>query len=107
MKMMVVYFSPLSRADFARIANLMLGELTGPLEERGIAFSWTPAAADAIAAKAYGGKRGARDLRNTVRRLVEDRIATILVDNCDSPPTAITVDAAEAGGENAVSVVYR
>ena len=103
----VVYFSPLSRADFARIANLMLGELTGPLEERGIAFSWTPAAADAIAAKAYGGKRGARDLRNTVRRLVEDRIATILVDNCDSPPTAITVDAAEAGGENAVSVVYR
>ncbi|HIW73578.1 MAG TPA: ATP-dependent Clp protease ATP-binding subunit [Firmicutes bacterium] len=102
----VVYFSPLTRENFARIANLMLGELTGPLEERGIAFSWTPAAAQALAAGAYGGKRGARDLRNAVRRQVEDKIAAILVDNCDNPPTDISVDAADKDG-NSVAVVYR
>ena len=112
----VVYFTPLSKADFAKIADLMLKELTGPLEERGIAFTWTPAAASALADKAHGGKRGARDLRNAVRREVEDRIASILVERCDDPPHAITVDAAaaapqgeEAGGKEgkpAVSVIF-
>ena len=96
----VVYFAPLSRADFAKIADLMLKELTGPLDERGISFNWTPAAASALADKAYGGKRGARDLRNAVRREVEDRVASILVDHCDNPPHAIAVDAVTAPRDN-------
>ena len=99
----VVYFTPLTRADFSRIADLMLGELTGPLKERGIDFTWTPQAAAALAAKAYGGKRGARDLRTAVRREVEDRVAMTLVERGDNPPVHIAVQADESG---TVQVVY-
>ena len=73
----IVYFTPLKEEDFRRIADLMLEELKQPLSERGIAFSWTEEAAALLAEKAFGGKRGARDLRNAVRREVEDKIASL------------------------------
>ena len=40
-----------------------------------------------IADEAYGKERGARDLRNVIRRKVEDRIAEIMVERCDDAPT--------------------
>ena len=88
----VVFFAPLSQEDFVKIADLMLKGLVIPLEEKGIAFSWTPAAAVYLAQKAHGGKRGARDLRNVIRREVEDAVANILVDVTTAMPSAITVD---------------
>ncbi len=100
----VVYFCPLTRDDFAKIADLMLGELVEPLKERGIDFTWTPAASASLAEKAYGGKRGARDLRNAVRRNVEDGIASILVENTDNPPGRISVD---TDSQNNVKLEYR
>ena len=100
----VVYFNPLTREDFIKIADLMLGELVEPLREKGIELSWTPAASAAITEKAFGGKRGARDLRNAVRRDVEDKIASILVDKCDNPPRKIKVD---QDGEKKVKLEYK
>ncbi|MDD2418658.1 MAG: ATP-dependent Clp protease ATP-binding subunit [Oscillospiraceae bacterium] len=97
----VVYFSPLTKEDFGRISSLMLGELVEPLSERNICFSWTDGAAAALAGKAYGGKRGARDLRRVIRRDVEDRIASVLVERCEDLPKEISVD---ADGETAVKV---
>ena len=81
----IVYFEPLSRESFRRIADLMLGELVGPLAERGIAFTWQPEATASLADRAYGGKRGARDLRGVIRREVEDRIANQIVDHSEEP----------------------
>ena len=40
---------------------------------------------------AGGGKSGARDLRSVIRREVEDKIAMIIVDSGDNPPTGIVV----------------
>ncbi len=94
----VVFFRPLSREDFVAIARLMLEELKGPLAERGIAFGWTDAALEALATAAHGGKRGARDLRNAIRRQVENVLATEIVARYEIPPTAVTVDAAPDGG---------
>ncbi len=88
----VVYFAPLTAADFTKIAHLMLGELVGPLAERGIAFSWTEEAAAHLAAISADGKRGARDLRNAVRRQVENRIAMMLVTEGDAIATALRVE---------------
>ncbi len=88
----VVYFAPLTEGSFVAIADLMLGELTSPLSERGIAFSWTPEAAKALAAMSADGKRGARDLRNAVRRQVENRIAMMLVEQGDAIASALLVD---------------
>ena len=100
----VVYFDPLSREDFEKIAVLMLKELVEPLKEREIDFSWAADAVKALAAKAYGGKRGARDLRNTVRREVEDKIAALLVEHSDDAPHTITVN---ADGDASVRVDYQ
>ena len=69
----------------------MLGELKQPLSERGIAFSWTEEAAALLAKQAFGGKRGARDLRNAVRREVEDKIASLIVERCDETLSAIAL----------------
>ena len=93
----VVIFGELSLADYERIAALMLSELTGPLKEKGIDFSWDQATEHWLAEHSHGGERGARDLRNQVRRQVEDKIATLLVDRCDDPPTSISVTAGEDG----------
>jgi ATP-dependent Clp protease ATP-binding subunit ClpA len=93
----IVYFTPLTSENFRQIVELMLGELVKPLSERDITISWTPTAAAELAEKAFGGKRGARDLRNVVRREVEDKIATIIVDHCDSKLKSITVTVDEAG----------
>ncbi len=87
----VVYFSPLSAESYVQIAELMLSELREPLAERGIDFTWDTDAAAALAEMSTGGKRGARDLRNAVRRQVEDRIAMMLVERGDASPAAIRV----------------
>lgn len=87
----IVVFAPLGKDSLVAIAELMLRELTEPLENRGIAFSWDKSAAKALAEKASGGKHGARDLRNTIRREVEDKIASLIVDQCQTLPTNITL----------------
>ena len=87
----IVCFNPLSGDTFREIAGLMLEELTAPLAEKGIAFTWQPEVEAWLADRSTGGKRGARDLRATIRRHVEDPVALLLVDRWENPPTAITV----------------
>ena len=89
----VVIFGALSMEDYERIAALMLAELTGPLSEKGITLSWDTGAVHWLAEHSHGGERGARDLRNQVRRQVEDKIAALLVERCDDLPSSISVTA--------------
>ena len=93
----VVYFAPLTEESFVKIAALMLNGLKAPLAEKGIAFSFTTAAAEKLAHMAFGGKRGARDLRNAVRREAEDRIASLLVERYAVPPREIILATDDAG----------
>ena len=92
----VVLFRQLDQQDFEKIAALMLEELRPALEEKGIDFQYDDAALAQIAAEAYGHKSGARDLRRVIRKKVEDVICLKLVENYDTPPTAVHVTA-EAG----------
>ncbi len=87
----VVYFTPLSQESYRQIAVLMLQELVNPLAERGISFSWSAEVPALLATKAYGGKRGARDLRNVIRRDIEDVVTSYIIQHCDEPLTAISV----------------
>ncbi len=80
----IVYFRPLDTEDYTAIAGLMLDELRVSLAERGITLSWDDSVTKQLAAKATGGKRHARELRNMIRRQVEDPIATAIVDRCDT-----------------------
>ena len=75
-----MYFDPLTETHFRDIAALMLTELQGSLAERGITLKWEETIPPWLAQRAAGGKRGARDLRNAVRREIEDRLASLLVE---------------------------
>lgn len=89
----IVVFNPLSEENYADIAHLMLSEMTAPLKEKDITFSFDRAAESAIAKLAYNDKYGARDIRRIIRREVEDKIANILIDSQDLNIEAITVTA--------------
>lgn len=88
----VVVFRPLTQENFEKIAVLMLSELEEPLRDKDISFSYTDEAVKLIAEKSVGGTRGARDLRNFIRRNVEDKIASMIVDSVDNPIHSVTVD---------------
>ncbi len=87
----VIIFRALEESDFVDIAKLMMGEYVETMEERNIRFAFDDAACQWLAKHAMGGKSGARDLRNLIRRKVEDRIASTIVENCDKTVTAIAV----------------
>ena len=91
----VVVFRALTESDYEKIAVLMLNELVGPLHEKGIHFTWEEGVPAILAKKAFGGQRGARDLRNLIRRRVEDQIASLMVEHCDEPLASICVGANE------------
>ncbi len=88
----IVYFAPLTLTDYQGIATLMLTELQAPLAERGITLTWSEAVLPYLAQKTVGGKRGARDLRNAVRREVEDRIASLIVERHNTALSAVHLD---------------
>ncbi|MBR3819706.1 MAG: ATP-dependent Clp protease ATP-binding subunit [Clostridia bacterium] len=75
----VVVFNDLSLDDYKRIAVLMLSELVDPLSDKGITFTWNDEAVSLIAEKSVDGPRGARDLRNVIRKNVEDVITERIV----------------------------
>ena len=88
----VVVFNDLDEDAFKKIAVLMLDEFKEPLRDKGIAFAYTDEAVAELAKDSVGGTRGARDLRNNIRRKVEDKIAEKILENIDTPVTTITVD---------------
>ncbi len=77
----IVVFSPLSIDSLSKIANLMLGELAESLAEKNIDFSFGKGVCDYIAAKCEGTKTGARELRNIIRREIEDKIVDMIIAN--------------------------
>jgi len=93
----IVFFRDLDQADYERIARLRLEELKESLLEKGIRFSWSDEAVQALAAQAAGGTRGARDLRNVLRRQVEDPITTQIVESAEARLSNVLLSE-EAGG---------
>ena len=89
----VVVFNDLTQHDYERIAALMLGELVSPLADKGIALAWDDKATETVARLSVDGTRGARDLRNIIRRNVEDVITTRIVNGADKPFKAVNITA--------------
>ena len=91
----VVVFRPVDLEDYKKIAALMLNEYVDSLREKGILMKFDDAACALLAEKSIHGRSGARDLRNNIRRMVEDRIAMLLVENGEDSFTAVSVTAAD------------
>ncbi len=77
----IIVFNALTRDNFKDIARLMLSEYVPVMKEKKIEFTFDENACDYLADKAYGGNSGARDLRNLIRREVEDKIAGAMISN--------------------------
>ena len=93
----IAVFNDLTSENYKEIAVLMLNELVEPLENKGIKFTWSEDVPVVLAAKCENGTRGARDLRNAIRRNVEDKIANLIVENASTPlsSVALSVDNGE------------
>ena len=93
----VIAFKPLTEQTLQGIAALMLDEYSPGMEAKGIAYSYTPAALKALVQKSQGGRFGARDLRRTIRKAVEDPAAERLIDGTLASGGTLVVDADENG----------
>ncbi len=71
----VIVFEPLTESEIARIADLMLDEVRERLAERQVGFAVSEAARERLVADGYDPEFGARPLRRTIERLLENPLA--------------------------------
>ena len=80
----IITFRHLSRADFVKIAAIMLGDLREHLLGQGIKLVYTEDVLSFIAETSYSEKFGARNMRRFIERSIEDKLASLIIDNYDS-----------------------
>ena len=91
----IVYFNKLTEDDFRRIAELMLGETKAAISESGIALSWDDSLIDYLVEKSYSVKYGARSLRRTIQKDVEDPVAAKIIEKHGENVGRIRLSAAD------------
>ena len=89
----IITFRSLDRADFVKIASIMLGELAAALAEKQITLTVTDAVKELVAEKSFSRTYGARNMRRYIQREIEDRLAAELISGYDRHYTQATVDA--------------
>lgn len=87
----IVVFSPLDENSMADIAALMLDELKEALAEKLIDVNYDKETCKLLAKRCVGLKRGARELRNLIRREIESQIVDIVVENGEGNIKSIAV----------------
>ncbi|MBQ7390649.1 MAG: ATP-dependent Clp protease ATP-binding subunit [Clostridia bacterium] len=89
----IITFRHLDKSDFAKIAEIMLGQLRDHLIEKGIKLTYTEDALRIIAEESFSDKYGARNMRRYIERNVEDNIANLIIDSMPSKIYAIAITA--------------
>src|SRR5438309_2073475 len=89
----VVIFNPLGRAEIARIVEIQLGHLQRRLEAKRIQLEATDAAKALLGREGYDPTFGARPLKRTIQRLVQDPLALRLLENESVEGDTVVVDA--------------
>ena len=89
----IVYFNKLTEENFLPIARLMLDELRDSLKEKGLTFTYDVELVKWLVKKSYSAAYGARNLRRTIQKEVEDELATRIIDSYDNPITQIKATA--------------
>ena len=89
----IVCFNKLSKENFRGIAGIMMGELRQSLEDRGLNLTWDESVIDYLVEKSYSETYGARNLRRTIQRELEDPIAEKIIDSFEAPISTITIHA--------------
>ena len=73
----------------------MLNELKAALDDRGIALGWDDAVLDYLTKKSYSVQYGARNLRRTIEKEIENPLAEKIIDSYQDPIRIIHLSAAD------------
>ena len=87
----IISFNHLSQENFLGIADIMLEELKQSLANRGLSLIWDDQLRELLVKKAYSVTYGARNLRRTIQRELEDPISEKIIDSFDAPISTIQV----------------
>ena len=87
----IIVFNPLTKDDFGGIAEIALRELSDSLKQKKIKLNYSKEVCEYIAEKSFGGKRGARDLRNFVRKEIEEKIVDLMIENAKIKEISIAI----------------
>ena len=87
----IITFNHLTEENFLGIADIMLRELKESLENRGLALSWDESLRQFLVKEAYSMVYGARNLRRTIQRSLEDPISEKIIDSFESPISSIHI----------------
>ena len=93
----VISFNKLTEENFRAIAGIMLTDLRQALSERGIDFTWDESVIDALVKKSYSVTYGARNLRRTIQKELEDPIAQKIIESFVAPLHTLHAAADETG----------
>ncbi|MBR3766802.1 MAG: ATP-dependent Clp protease ATP-binding subunit [Clostridia bacterium] len=91
----IIVFNQLTKEDYEKIAKLLIEEFIPSLRDKGIKLIIDEDVPACVAGEADGGTRGARDIRHTIRKAIEDPIANILVAGYDKVINEIRVSVHE------------
>ncbi len=87
----IVTFNHLTEENFLGIADIMLGELKDSLQNRGLTLTWDDGIREYLVKKAYSLTYGARNLRRTIQRDLEDPISEKIIDSFENPISSIHI----------------
>jgi len=85
----IITFNHLTQENFLSIADIMLSELRESLAGRGLTFTWDASIRDYLVKQAYSLTYGARNLRRTIQRSLEDPISEAIIDSFEKPISSI------------------
>ena len=85
----VITFNRLTEEHFQSIARIMLGELVDSLKEKGINFIYDDALVSFLTKKSFSRTYGARNLRRTIQKELEDPMATKIIDSYEHPVSQV------------------
>jgi len=91
----IITFNHLSEENFRGIADIMLNELRDALGDRGLTLTWENSVKDLLVKKAYSVTYGARNLRRTIQKELEDPISERIIDSFQTPMDKIHVSVSE------------
>ena len=87
----IITFNHLTEENFLGIADIMLKELRESLEARGLSLEWNGDLRTLLVKKAYSVTYGARNLRRTIQKELEDPISEAIIDSFEHPISAIRI----------------
>ena len=91
----IVCFNKLTEANFRDIAVIMLKELQEGLKDHGVELTWEDSVLDYLTEKSYSVQYGARNLRRTIEKDIENPVAEKIIDSYKEPLRSIRLSVAE------------